>query len=427
MMHEAYRADAMITLSGCDKTQPATLMPIARSNQIGLTLYGGTMLPGMPGDPRHCCGRSAIPADSPFYGRGLHPGSPYEATGALAAGLISEEEMHEIECCSIPGSGACGGMFTANTMSSAIEAMGMSLPGTSSTVSSGWDELNQPNANMSALFGLGRTDKTGALLMANTTAPITSTKRDLPYATPLDYVRTSLQVGQSADDHQHQQGRAKLIPAFGKVERLNSKAVAAAANGSVMVLGTFNSTGAPSLTRRQLGAHGGTAIYAAWFPSFSYMHPAISGEFLRPLDTCGEQHCNSQFIPSAFDPLAHHIIHLPDFEQQLLSTAASRAGAGAISSDKLVEVVLLPAPTAHGALLLLVNWQMAPSSNLTISFVRASVPSFKTATRASTGVELHFEDMSGGVAASVAGPTATAVVSISVGTLEYADAIMLRS
>lgn len=143
-MHEAYRADAMITLSGCDKTQPATLMPIARSNQIGLTLYGGTMLPGMPGDPRHCCGKSAIPEDSPFYGRGLHPGSPYEATGALVAGLISEEEMHEIECCSIPGSGACGGMFTANTMSSAIEAMGMSLPGTSSTVSSGWAELNQP-------------------------------------------------------------------------------------------------------------------------------------------------------------------------------------------------------------------------------------------------------------------------------------------
>lgn len=68
MMHEAYRADAMITLAGCDKTQPATLMPIARHNQIGLTLYGGTMMPGMPGDSRHCGGKSTIPESSPFYG-----------------------------------------------------------------------------------------------------------------------------------------------------------------------------------------------------------------------------------------------------------------------------------------------------------------------------------------------------------------------
>jgi dihydroxy-acid dehydratase len=144
-MHEAYRADAMITLSGCDKTQPATLMPIARGNNIGITLYGGTMVPGKAGDPRHCvAGQSTIDASSPFYGRGLHPGSPYEAAGALAAGLIDADELREIECCSIPGSGACGGMFTANTMASAIEALGMSLPGSSSTVASGWEELALP-------------------------------------------------------------------------------------------------------------------------------------------------------------------------------------------------------------------------------------------------------------------------------------------
>ena len=143
-MHEAYRADAMITLSGCDKTQPGTLMPIARGNNVGITLYGGTMMPGMAGDPRHCTGgRSKIKPGSPFHGRGLHPGSPYEATGALAAGLIDEDEMREIECCSIPGSGACGGMFTANTMASAIEALGMSLPGSSSTVAAGWEELSR--------------------------------------------------------------------------------------------------------------------------------------------------------------------------------------------------------------------------------------------------------------------------------------------
>jgi dihydroxy-acid dehydratase len=143
-MHEAYRADAMITLSGCDKSQPGTLMPIVRNNSVGITLYGGTMVPGRAGDSRHCSGgRSVIKPGSPFHGRDLHPGSPYEATGALVAGLIDAEEMREIECCSIPGSGACGGMFTANTMASAIEALGMSLPGSSSTVAAGWEELGR--------------------------------------------------------------------------------------------------------------------------------------------------------------------------------------------------------------------------------------------------------------------------------------------
>eukprot|EP00911_Craspedida_sp_UC1_P000734 UC1_evm1s561 len=148
LMHEGYRADAMITLSGCDKTQPGTLMPIARGNNIGLTLYGGSMVPGIPGDKRvwkNTDGSSdtVIKPGSPFYGRGLHPGSTFEASGAVAAGLIDHEELREIECCAIPGSGACGGMFTANTMASAIEALGMSLPGTSSTVASDRSCLNK--------------------------------------------------------------------------------------------------------------------------------------------------------------------------------------------------------------------------------------------------------------------------------------------
>ena len=114
MMHEAYMADAALTLSGCDKTIPGSLMPLCRNNSIGITLYGGTILPGIS------------------HGKDLNIVSIFEAVGKLGAKKITEKEMHEIECKSCPGNGACGGMYTANTMSSAIEAMGMSLPGSAS-------------------------------------------------------------------------------------------------------------------------------------------------------------------------------------------------------------------------------------------------------------------------------------------------------
>lgn len=114
MMHEAYLADGILTLSGCDKTIPAALMPIARNNSIGLTLYGGTILAGS------------------YKGESLTIVSTFEAVGAYSAGKISEEDFHEIECKACPGNGACGGMYTANTMASAIEALGMSIPYSSS-------------------------------------------------------------------------------------------------------------------------------------------------------------------------------------------------------------------------------------------------------------------------------------------------------
>lgn len=111
MMHEAYTADGALTLSGCDKTIPAALIPLARNNAIGLTLYGGTIQPGK------------------LHGKDLTIVSTFEAVGAYGAGKISEKELHDVECHSCPGNGACGGMYTANTMASAIEAMGMSVPG----------------------------------------------------------------------------------------------------------------------------------------------------------------------------------------------------------------------------------------------------------------------------------------------------------
>lgn len=113
-MHEAYAGDGILSLSGCDKTIPAALIPLARNNSIGLTLYGGTIRPGH------------------YKGRDLTIVSTFEAVGAVGAGKMSEEELREIESASCPGNGACGGMYTANTMASAIEALGMSIPGSSS-------------------------------------------------------------------------------------------------------------------------------------------------------------------------------------------------------------------------------------------------------------------------------------------------------
>lgn len=110
-MHEAYFGDAIISLSGCDKTIPASLIPLARNNSIGITLYGGTILPGN------------------LKGKDMNIVSVFEAVGKAGAGKMSDDEFDKVEAASCPGCGACGGMYTANTMAAAIEAMGMSIPG----------------------------------------------------------------------------------------------------------------------------------------------------------------------------------------------------------------------------------------------------------------------------------------------------------
>ena len=123
LMTEGYQVDGVVTLSGCDKTIPAALMPIARNDLVGITLYGGSILPGLHG------------------GQELNIVSSFEAVGAHAAGMIDETELHHIECHACPGAGSCGGMYTANTMAAAIEAMGMSPPGSSSNMAA--DRSNQ--------------------------------------------------------------------------------------------------------------------------------------------------------------------------------------------------------------------------------------------------------------------------------------------
>jgi len=116
LMTEGYRVDGVLTLSGCDKTIPGALMPIARNDLVGLTLYGGSILPGLHG------------------GEELNIVSSFEAIGAHAAGKIDSCRLKEVECHACPGAGSCGGMYTANTMASAIEALGMSATGAASNL-----------------------------------------------------------------------------------------------------------------------------------------------------------------------------------------------------------------------------------------------------------------------------------------------------
>jgi dihydroxy-acid dehydratase len=113
VMH-AERLDGFVGLAGCDKSIPAMLMAAARLDLASVFVYNGSIMPG-----HHA-------------GKALDITSVFEAVGAVATGNMSNEELLEIERNACPGEGACGGMFTANTMSSIAEALGMSLPGTAS-------------------------------------------------------------------------------------------------------------------------------------------------------------------------------------------------------------------------------------------------------------------------------------------------------
>jgi dihydroxy-acid dehydratase len=107
------RLDALVTLAGCDKSLPGMLMASARLNLPSVFLYGGSILPGH------------------YKDRALDLVDVFEGIGACAAGTLTENELGEIEKRACPTEGSCAGMFTANTMASAAEALGMSLPGSS--------------------------------------------------------------------------------------------------------------------------------------------------------------------------------------------------------------------------------------------------------------------------------------------------------
>src|SRR5436305_5834168 len=102
--------DGVLAVGGCDKNMPGAMIAIARLNIPAVFVYGGTIKPGR------------------YNGRDLTVVSAFEAVGEFSAGKIDAAELLEVERRACPGAGSCGGMFTANTMSAAIEAMGLSLP-----------------------------------------------------------------------------------------------------------------------------------------------------------------------------------------------------------------------------------------------------------------------------------------------------------
>jgi dihydroxy-acid dehydratase len=113
LVASAHRFDALVTISGCDKTIPGTVMALARLDIPGLMLYGGSIKPGH------------------FKGAEVTIQQVFEAVGEFASGKITEQELHELEEAASPGAGACGGQFTANTMAMAFEALGISPAGSS--------------------------------------------------------------------------------------------------------------------------------------------------------------------------------------------------------------------------------------------------------------------------------------------------------
>jgi dihydroxy-acid dehydratase len=105
--------DGLVAIGGCDKNMPGCLIAMARLNRPSVFVYGGTIMPGT------------------YCGKLVDIVSVFEAVGAHANGAIDDNELKAIESCAIPGAGSCGGMYTANTMACAIEALGMSLPNSS--------------------------------------------------------------------------------------------------------------------------------------------------------------------------------------------------------------------------------------------------------------------------------------------------------
>lgn len=113
LVASAHAFDALVVISGCDKTIPGAVMALARLNIPGLMLYGGSIRPGH------------------YQGHDVTIQQVFEAVGAFASGKITEEELHELENAASPGAGACGGQFTANTMAMAFEVLGISPAGSS--------------------------------------------------------------------------------------------------------------------------------------------------------------------------------------------------------------------------------------------------------------------------------------------------------
>jgi len=134
----AQRMDALVAIGGCDKNMPGCMIAIARCGVPAVFVYGGTILPGI------------------YAGKEVDIVSVFEAVGQYNSGQIDAAALRGVECAACPGPGACGGMYTANTMSSAIEALGMSLPGSATNVAVSEAKLQDAEAAGRAVVELLR-------------------------------------------------------------------------------------------------------------------------------------------------------------------------------------------------------------------------------------------------------------------------------
>lgn len=132
--------DGVVVVGGCDKNMPGGMMGMLRANVPAIYVYGGTILPGH------------------YQGKDLNIVSVFEAVGENAAGKLSDFDLKEIEQRAIPGTGSCGGMYTANTMSSAFEAMGMSLPYSSTMANPHDEKMNSARESAKVLMEAIRRD-----------------------------------------------------------------------------------------------------------------------------------------------------------------------------------------------------------------------------------------------------------------------------
>lgn len=133
--------DGVLTLGGCDKNMPGAMIAIARLNIPAIFVYGGTIRPGR------------------LHGEDLTIVSAFEAVGRHAAGRITDDDLLAVERHACPGAGSCGGMYTANTMSAAFEAMGMSLPGSSTLAAEDPAKADSAAASANALMSAIRADR----------------------------------------------------------------------------------------------------------------------------------------------------------------------------------------------------------------------------------------------------------------------------
>ena len=195
---QAQQMDALIAIGGCDKNMPGAMIAIARLNIPSVFVYGGTIKPGH------------------LDGRDLTIVSAFEAVGEHAAGKITDGQLAAIERNACPGAGSCGGMYTANTMSSAIEAIGMSLPYSSTMAAEDGEKVRSATASATALASAIENELTPRRIMSrkafeNAIAVVMATGGSTNAVLHLLAIAHSAKVALSLDDFEAMRRRVPVL------------------------------------------------------------------------------------------------------------------------------------------------------------------------------------------------------------------------